>query len=139
VTGPIAGPIDQHKPAFLQHVVHDGFRQIVVVQHFALCSQRRLIGGEKHRSVTQMAVVDHVEQHVGGIGSVGQVAHFIDDQHVWLKLGGQRFAQPPFRAGAGKLLDEGRGGDEAGTEAVLDRSVGDGYRQVGFSLIQNFA
>jgi len=30
-----------------------------------------LLGGEDHRSFSQVAIVDHMKQNIGGIGTVG--------------------------------------------------------------------
>jgi hypothetical protein len=34
-----------------------------------------------------MTLVDHVEEHVGGVGPVGQVAHLVDDEDRRVSVG----------------------------------------------------
>ena len=78
-----------------------------------------------------VALVDHVVEHVGGVSPVGEIAHLVDDQDVGVRVGGQRLGQLCGAEGRREIVDEGRRGGEEGVEAVLDRAVGDGDRQVG--------
>jgi len=57
----------------LQDPIQDGGRQILIVQHLAPRAER-FVGGEDHRALLQVAIIHHMEQNVGGILSVGQVA-----------------------------------------------------------------
>jgi len=38
----------------------------------------RLVGREDHRAFSTMSVVHHVEEHVGSVRTVGQVADFVN-------------------------------------------------------------
>ena len=75
--------------------------------------QRRLVGSEQHRAAPLVAFVDDVKQDVGGIGSVGEVADFVDDQDVGLQVVSELLLQSALTAGHGEALDQHRGGDEA--------------------------
>jgi len=67
--------------AALQDPVEDGLGEVRIVEHAAPGGQR-LVGGEDHRPPMQMAVVDDLEEDVGGIGAVAEVADLVDHQHV---------------------------------------------------------
>ena len=60
----------------LQDPIQDGGRQILIVQHLAPGAER-FVGGEDHRALLQVAIIHHMEQNVGGILSVGQVAYLV--------------------------------------------------------------
>ena len=61
----------------------------------------RLVGGEDHRALAQVAVVDDVEEHVGGVGAVGEVADLVDDEHVRVSVARRApRASRPCAAGA---------------------------------------
>ena len=69
------------------------------------CSTRapgveRLVGGEDHRALALVAVVDDVEEHVGGVGAVGEVADFVDDEDVRVDVACERVGQAPLRKAA---------------------------------------
>ena len=71
-----------------------------------------------------MALVDDVEEHVGGVRAVGEIADFVDDQHIGMRVRGERLGEPAGAEAVGQIIDQFRGGDEAGIEAVLDRPIG---------------
>ncbi|HET6414095.1 MAG TPA: hypothetical protein VFG53_18700, partial [Anaeromyxobacter sp.] len=58
--------------AALEDAVDDGGREVLVVED-AAPGIERLVGGEDHRATLQVALVDDVEEHVGGVVAVGQV------------------------------------------------------------------
>ena len=58
------------KASALEDAIQDGGRQIFVMQNLSPFAER-LIGGEDHRSFSQVAIVDHMKQNIGGIGTVG--------------------------------------------------------------------
>jgi hypothetical protein len=86
VTGAPGGSIEVDKASAFEDAIQDGGRQILVVQHSSPLAEG-LIGGKDHRSFSQVAIVDHVKQNIGGIRTVGQVANFIDDQNVRMGVG----------------------------------------------------
>jgi hypothetical protein len=92
-----------------------------------------LVRGEDHRPLAQVAIVDHVVEHVGGIGPVGQVADLVHDQHVGMGVGRQRIVELSGMTGVGQVLDQLRGSGEERVESVLDRPVGDRDGQVGLA------
>lgn len=131
VAGPVGGPPQRKMAAPLQDPVADGLGEIGVVEDPAPGAER-LVRGEEHRAVMQVPLVDDVEEDVGRVGAVGEVAHLVDDEHVGVGVGGQDVAEAVLAAGGGQLVDEGRDGGEARLEAVLDGAVGEGDGQVGF-------
>jgi hypothetical protein len=72
-----------------------------------------------------------MKEHVGGIGAVREISHFIDDQDGRMCGGLQRLCELPVTEGGGAIIDKGRGRREEGIEAILDGAVRDGDRQVG--------
>lgn len=131
--GPGAGAVEEDEPPALQCPVDDGIREIAVVEDIAPVRERRLVGGEEDGALADVAIVDDVEEDVGGVGSVGQVADLVNDEHMRLRVGRERGPEPPVAAGVGEIVDELRRGDEADGEAVLDRTVPDCNGQMGLS------
>ena len=62
-----------------------------------------------------LSPVDDVEQDVGGVGSVGQVADLVDDQNVRLQVVSELLLQSAMPAGDGQTLDQHRGWSPAGS------------------------
>ena len=54
----------------LEDTIQDGGCQVFVMQNLSPLA-KWFIGGEDHGSFFQVAIVDHVEHHIGGIGAVG--------------------------------------------------------------------
>ena len=75
-------------------------------------------------------MVDHLEQHVGRVGGVGEIAELVDDEHARLHVGGERLAQLPGPRGDRELLDEVVRLAEERRRPVLDGAVGDGDAEV---------
>ena len=119
------------KASALEDTIQYGGRQIFVVQHLPPLA-KRLIGGEDHRSFSQMPIVYHMKQNIGGIRTVGQVTHFVHDQNVRPGVGEQGFLQASLLTSIGKVFHEFRGRRAKGLEAVLDGAIADGYGQMGF-------
>jgi len=61
----------------LEHAIDDRLREIFVVQHMPPGGER-LVGGEDHRAPALVSIVDDVEEHVGRVGTVGEIAHLVD-------------------------------------------------------------
>jgi hypothetical protein len=51
--------------------------QVFIVEHVPP-RRERLVGGEDHRALLPVAVVDHVEEHVRRIRSVREIADLVD-------------------------------------------------------------
>ena len=62
--------VEVQDAAALEDTIDDGKTEVVVVQHGAPRFER-LVGGEDHRALALVPIVDDVEEHVGGIGAVG--------------------------------------------------------------------
>jgi hypothetical protein len=75
------GSIELDEASALEDAIADGRRQVLVVQDPSPLPER-FVGGENHGAFPEVSVVDHMEQDVGGIGSVSQVAYFVDHEHV---------------------------------------------------------
>jgi len=77
-----------------------------------------------------VSVVDDVGEHVRGIGAVGGVADFVDDEEGGVGVAGQPLGEPPVSKGRGEMIDEFDDGDEVGVEVVLYGAIGNGDGQV---------
>src|ERR1700730_871310 len=121
--------IEVDQTASFQDTIEDSGRHIFVVEYLAPLPQG-FIGGEDHGPLSQVPVIDHMEQDVGGIGSIGQVAEFVDQQYMRVGVGYKRLLETSFLAGIGELLDQFGCGCEQSFAAILDRSIPDGNRQM---------
>ncbi len=126
------GTVELHRASALQDAVDDGGGQIVVVKDRSPLPGV-FVGGEDHRAALQVAVVDDVEEHVGSVGSVGQVTDLIDDQDRRVSVAREGLGESAGTEGGGQLVDQLRGSDEQGIEAGLDCAISDGDRQVGLA------
>ena len=133
MAGAIRRAFKHEQPSSFEGAVDNRARQVVIMQDLAPLGHRRLVGRHEDGLALEMPVVDDVEEDVGGIGAVAQIANFVDDEDVWRDVLGQRCAEAPGLAGGGQVVDEFGGGDEAGSEAVLDGAVGDGDGEVGLA------
>ena len=77
-----------------------------------------LIGGEDHRPFLQVPIVDHMEEHVGSVRTVGQISDLIDHQNMRVGIGRERLLEVSSLASIGEILDEFRFGGEESLEAV---------------------
>ena len=80
--------VELEVPAALEDAIEDGLSEIFVVED-AAPGFERLVGRKEHGAFPTVAVVDDVEENVGGIGAVGEVADFVDDEDVGMRVGGQ--------------------------------------------------
>jgi hypothetical protein len=87
---------------------------------------KRFVRGEDHRPLLAMSIVHDVEEHVGSIGAVREIADLVDDQYEWMYITGEDFSQPTGAECRGEVVDQFRGGDEERVEAILDGPVGHG-------------
>jgi hypothetical protein len=124
VTGAVAGASELDVAAVLEDTIEERLGQIGIVEHVPP-RRKRLVGGEEHGLASEIALVHHLEEDVGGILGEGEVADLVEHQDVRVRVGVERRRELAGARGVGQLLDErGRGG-EAGLEAVLDGPVGD--------------
>ncbi len=91
--------VELKQAAALEDAVEDRLGEIVVVQHPAPGGER-LVGGEDHRAPALVALVDDVEEHVGGVGAVGEVADLVDDEHGRVGVARERLGEPPLAVAA---------------------------------------
>ena len=77
-----------------------------------------------------MALVHDVVEDVRGVGAVGEVSDFVDDEYVRRHVGDERVGELTVARGDGEFFDELGSSDEERVETVLDRSIGDGDRDV---------
>jgi hypothetical protein len=78
-------------------------------------------------------MVDDLEEHVGRIGPVREVADLIDHEHVGVYIRSEGVDEPAFAGGGGQLVDELGCAGEAGVVAVLNGPVRDRDGQVRFA------
>ena len=59
-----------------------------------------------------MPLVDDVEEHVGGVGAVGEIADLVDDQDGRMRVGRERMGELAGAKRGREIVDERRGGRE---------------------------
>lgn len=94
---------------------------------------QRFVGGKDHGAMAPVPFVDDVEEHVGGVGAVGEVSDFVDDQDSRMRVGWQRVRELAGAKRRGEVVDEGCGGREEGIKAVLNRPIRNGDGEVGLT------
>jgi hypothetical protein len=132
VFGPHGRAIKGEEPAALEDAIDDGLGEIFVVKDAAPGSES-LICGEDHRPLAAMTIVDHVEEHVCGVGAIGEVADLIHDEQRGMSVDGESRGQSALAECGGEIVDQLSRGNEEGVESVLDRTVGDGDSKVGLA------
>lgn len=132
MSGPIGGAAQLEMPPPLQHAVEDGLGEIGVVEDPAPGAQR-LVGREDHGALMQVALVDDVEEDVGRIRPIAQIADLVDHEDVGMGIGREDVAEPAFARGRGELVNEGGRRGEPCLEAILDGAVGDGDGEMGLA------
>lgn len=75
--GPHRWTVELEQPPPFEYAIDDCLREVGVVKHPAPFGQR-LVGRHDHRPLSQMALVDDVEEHVGGVGAVGEIPELVD-------------------------------------------------------------
>lgn len=118
-------PVEAQQTTALEDSVDDGLSKVVVVQD-GTPGARVLVGGEDHGALANLALVDHVVEHVGGVAAVGEVADLVHDENVRAHVDGQGFAKTLLSAGSREVVNELGGGQEARIKAVLQSAVSDG-------------
>ncbi len=107
------GAVQREDPAALEDTVDDRQREVVVMQHVSPGGDG-FVGGKYHRTASLVAVVDDMEEHVRGVGAVGEIAYFIDDEQARMGVGGERVSEATRAESGGEVVDEFRGSDEVG-------------------------
>jgi hypothetical protein len=125
VAGAVAGAVEDEEAPALEDAVDDGVGEVAVVQRVAPVGGRGHVGGEDHRPLSGVAVVDDVDEDAGGVAAVREVADLVDHEEVRGGVRGQGLAPAAGAAGGGEVVDEGRSRDDAGGEPSLDGLVGD--------------
>ena len=74
-----------------------------------------------------------MEEHVGGIGALREIADFVDDEDRRMRVVPQGLRELAGAKRRREIVDQGGGCCEEGVEAVLNRAVRDGNRQVGLA------
>lgn len=80
-----------------------------------------------------VSLVEDMEEHVGGIGALREIADFVDDEDRRMRVGRQGLRELAGAKRRRAIVDQGGGCCEEGVEAVLNRAVRDGNRQVGLA------
>ena len=73
MTGPHRGACERDETSTLQDVIDDRGSEIAVVQR-GTPVEERLVGGEHDRAQLDMALVDDMEEQVGGRVAVAEIA-----------------------------------------------------------------
>ena len=114
----------------LEDPIENRLRQVVIVEDAAPRFEG-LVGHKDHRAMPPVPFVDDVEEHVGGVGPVGEVADFVDNEHRRMRVGREGVRELAGAKGRREIVDERGGRGEEGIEAVLDRAVRDSDGEAG--------
>lgn len=117
--------------SIVQGAVQDGPRQVFVMQDSTPLLES-FVGGKQHGSTFLVALVHYLEQNIGCVRPVAQIAHLITDQH----LGGDVVLQRPVGVAVGaQVVDERRSGGKPSLVAILDSFIGNGNTQMRLSSL----
>ncbi len=129
MVGAYRGAVELEQAATLEDAVDDDLGEIVVVKDVAPAA-RGLVGREDHGAPLNVPLIDDMEEDVRRVVTDREVADLVDDEDVGLHVADERFAQVALTAGAREVVDELGAVDEERVEAVLERAVRDGDREV---------
>jgi hypothetical protein len=97
VLGPDGRAIEAEQAATLEDAIDYRIGEIIVVEDVAP-AVGVLVRGEEHRAAADVALVDHVVEHVGSVVAVGEVADLVDDEHVRSQINRECFVQAAVAA-----------------------------------------
>ena len=86
-------------PSKLTMRPNDGLGQILGVQGHAPVLEG-LVGGEQAAAALDVAGIEDMEQDIGGVGAVAEIANFVADQHGGLEVGLEGGLEAALAAGA---------------------------------------
>jgi len=129
VTSAVGGAFEFEYAAAFEDAVEDGLGEVGVVEDSGPGGEG-FVGGDDNRAALEVSLVDDLEEDVGGVEWVGEVAEFVDDEDGGVDVGIEGFGEFALRAGNGESGDEVIGVGEEGVGAVLDGAVGDGDGEV---------
>jgi hypothetical protein len=121
--------IESNEAPTVEDTVDDRLPETLIVEH-ASPRLQRFVRRKDHGPTAAMALVDDVKEHVGRIGPIGEITDLVDDQYRGVRVERERVGELPLPERSGEIVDERGGGGTEGIEAVSDRAVGDGDRQV---------
>src|SRR5687767_3608374 len=101
--------------ATFEDPVEDRLSEVLVVEDTAPRVER-LVGGEDHGPLAAVPVVDDVEEHVGRVGAVGEVADLVHDEQGGMRVRKECLGEAAAAAGSGEVVDQLGGGGEEGIE-----------------------
>jgi hypothetical protein len=131
VLGSHGRSVESEESTALEDAIDNRLGKILVVKNLSP-GGGGLVGGEDHRAFSTMAIVDHVEEHVGGVGPVGEIADFVDDEQRRVSVCNEGVSKTSLAKGRRELVDELGSSDEERIESVLDGAVSDGDGEMGF-------
>jgi hypothetical protein len=132
MSGAVGRAAKVEDPTAFQDAIDDGLREVGVVEDGSPGGER-FVGGEDHRLVMQVAVVDDMEEKIGGVVSDREVADLIDDEDVGMGVESEMGSELSVTLSSGERFNEvGRAGEERFV-AVLDGAVSDGDGEVGLA------
>lgn len=91
--------VEREQATPVEDPVDDSGAEVLVMKN-AAPGLRRLVRGEDHRALLEVARVDDVEEHVRGVGPVGEVADLVANEDVGSRVERYCIAHSPFAARA---------------------------------------
>ena len=93
--GPVGRAIHFEEPSPFEDAIDDGIRKVRVVED-ASPGLEVFVGGEEHGAGFEVALVHDVEQNVGRVRPIGEVADLITDEDVGLRVANESRVELAF-------------------------------------------
>lgn len=132
VTSPVRLSDELDVPTPREDTIDDRVGEVGIVEYI-LPKFKVLVGGDDHRSLFEVSLVDDLEEDVGGVSRVAEVPEFVDDEHVGLDVVCERLSQATAFRCVGEVVDDVARFIEERRAAVLNGLVGNGDREMCFS------
>jgi hypothetical protein len=91
VLGSHGRAVEGEESTAFEDAVDDGLSEVLVVKNFSP-GGGWFVGSEDHGTLVSMSVVDDVEEHIGGVGTVSQVTDLVDDEESGVGVGRESLA-----------------------------------------------
>jgi hypothetical protein len=69
---------------------------------------QRFVRRKDHRPLPPVSLVDDVEEHIGRVGAVREIADLVDDEDGWMGVGRERVGELAGAKGGRQVVDQRR-------------------------------
>ena len=89
VTGAVAGPSELDVSSALEDAVEECFGEVWIMEDMTPCG-KRLVGREEQGFAGEVAFVDDLEEHVGGVILEAEISDLVDHEDVGVEVVAER-------------------------------------------------